>query len=155
MSIPVGTVIHVSSGADRYTFIIDKLGMRTLRVNDRTWGKKKPALPSWSSIKEFIAAVPFRSDISISMTFPNHLLDFTDAVIRRNAGESWETTYGAVIAKQREIYDSVAATYCLTLSDRPGFPKNYKWNFYYSGIYKPFSFQRLASAPPKQTVRFR
>jgi len=70
MSIPVGTVIHVSSGADRYTFVIDKRGMKTLRVNDRTWGKKKPALPSWGSITHFITSVPFVSDISMSMSFP-------------------------------------------------------------------------------------
>jgi hypothetical protein len=93
MSIPVGTVIHVSSGADRYTFVIDKRGMKTLRVNDRTWGKLKPALPSWGSITHFITAVPFVSDISMSMRFPL-----------------------AVAA----TCDSVAAKYCLTRRSRGG-----------------------------------
>lgn len=147
MSIPVGTVIHVSSGADRYTFIIDKQGMRTLRVNDSTWGKMKPALPSWGSITHFITSVPFVSDISISMTFPQRHLAFTEAVRRRNAGASWDSTYGAVIAKQRGFYDSVAAKYCLTRSR----------DFHYSGVFRPFSFQRLVYAHKhtKPTFRFR
>ena len=131
MTIPENTLIRVMNAASRYTFLKTKDGLMTLRINDDTWGKRKPALQTWHSLEEFLRGLPL-SYTTIKMTFPPHMLDFSHAKARRHAGESFESTYGAVIVRQRAIYDRIAAAF--NLRRAPNL-RGYVWDFNYIGTY--------------------
>jgi hypothetical protein len=122
IQIPAGTVIRVKTASTQHTFLQQTSGIKTLRFNNITHGKHKLTLPSWTSLDHFLASFPLNTTVELSMSFPQQLEefreDFTRALLRRNEGESWDSTYGSVLKKQRSIYYKVTEHYGIKLYEK-------------------------------------